>query len=243
MAPHILLPQIPCAKGKGQRVLELLSPMLKYSQNEKENCMQPGRQYSRERITNRADSYFFFQGEDNEDLIWGIEEYRQKDDLYEQHLKSSEFATFAGALKEESLVGGEISMKNFEPQSGFIAREKNYSGTGNFIWVAQLTCASSKARDEILAKAKSLAKYVYDNESKTLSYLFLKSLDDDKDMAVFEIYENKAALTDIHHKSEEFLSFGKYIRENNLVTARSSQGFKAIGQGYLAKDGQGASFR
>lgn len=190
-----------------------------------------------------SDSYFFFQAEDDDDAVWGLEEYRQKDDLYEQHLKSPEFATFVGTLQKESLLAGAPVMKNYASETGFLTREADYTSSGKFIWIARLTCESSAARNEVLALFKPLAKYVYDNEPKTLSYLFLKSLDDDKDMAVFEIYENKAALTDIHHKSAEFAKFGQAVKEKNLVTGKTSSGFKSIGAGYLAKNGQGANFR
>lgn len=192
-----------------------------------------------------VDSYLFFHGEDDEDNVTGIEEYRQKDDLYDQHLKSTEFATFAGSLQNESLLVGEPELKNYDPQSGFLIREKDHSspGSGKFIWIARLTCQSKEAREEVLELAKPLAKYVHDNEPKTLSYLFLKSLDNDKDMAVFEMYENKAALTDIHHKSEQFKKFGQALREKELVAIKNSSGYKTIGKGYLAKNGQGVNFR
>lgn len=187
------------------------------------------------------DSYFFFTQEDNPDVLCGIEEYQEKDDLYEKHMKSNEFQTFAKSLNEEKLLNGDLALDNYSPASGFLVRPGHETNSGKFVWIAKLTCKDKAARDKGLELSKTLAKYVYDNEPKTLSFLFLKSLDDEKVISVFEMYENKEALTGIHHKSDAFKQLMGDLKD--LVTEKVTTGYNTIDRGYLAKGGKGLSYR
>lgn len=186
-------------------------------------------------------TYFFFQQEDNPDVLCGIEEYKEKDDLYEKHMKSSEFQTFAKSLGDENLLVGPPAFDNYSPASGFLIRPGQETNSGKFVWIAKLTCKDKASRDKGLELSKKLGKYVYDNEPKTLSYLFLKSLDDEKVFTVFEQYENKEALTGIHHKSDEFKELMGALKE--LVTDKVTTGYNTMDRGYFAKGGKGLSYR
>lgn len=176
-------------------------------------------------------------------MLWGIEEYGHKDDLYEKHMKSDAFGTFAKALGDEKLFSKDLGLGNYAPASGFIVRPGQETNSGKYVWIAEVTCKDSAGRDEAIRLASPLTKYVYDNEPKTLSYLFLKSLDDDKKFTVFEIYENKQALTEIHHKGDEFKKFMGALAEKGLVAEKVATAFTSIGQGYFAKNGQGLGYR
>lgn len=167
--------------------------------------------------------------------------YKDKADLYEAHMKSNEFGSFAKALGDEDIMAGELELGDFKPSSGFITRERDSSPKGAYIWIAELTFKSKDARDDALEHAKPLVKSVEKDEPKTLSYLMLASEKDEKKLVVFEMYENRAALTDIHHKSSAFLEFGEYLKNQGTVQAKATTAYKAIGLGFLAKDGQGLS--
>ena len=215
---HVLIPTINCSQGKGTRCVELLEPMVKYSATEKDN-----------------NAYLFFTGVDSPDTVRGIELYNTRPALEEVHLQSDEFKTFAGSLGSEGVVSGPPVLDHYSPVHGFPSRSSSAaSPTGTFIWLAELTCKDSASRDKVLELAEPLVKYVESNEPKTLSYYFLKSLDDDTKMTVFEQYVNKEALTEIHHKSEEFQDFGKKVREGGYVVDKTSTGYTTV-IGHLSK--------
>lgn len=180
--------------------------------------------------------YFFFRSVDEPDTVWGLEKYDSKSALYDVHIKSTEFETFEEALKKEGLPSAPLALDNYSASHGFLQRPNaTKSPKGTFVWVAELTCKDSKARDTVLELSQPLAKYVEDSEPKTLSYLFLKSLDDEAKLTVFEQYENKAALTDIHHHSDAFLSFGKKLKDSGLVVGKATTGLTTLGAGFSAK--------
>lgn len=133
---------------------------------------------------------------------------------------------------------------DLEPAFGFLTRPGQTSPSGSsFIWIAELTFKSTHGRAEALEAARPLAKYVEDHEPTTNSYLFLKDLKDERRLFVFEMYDDKAALTETHHKSEAFSKFGGILREKDSVEAKATHGFNAIGKGYLGKDGKHIQFR
>lgn len=68
-----------------------------------------------------------------------------------------------------------------------------------------------------------------------MAYLFLKSVDDEAKLTVFEIYESRSALFDVHHKSEAFKVFGG--RAGPHVMSKESTGYYTVDGGWLAKDG------
>lgn len=189
--------------------------------------------YSKTETGNKA--YLFFTGNDEPDVVRGIELYTNRSELDDVHLASSEFKTFAGALQSESVVVKAPVLDHYTPKSGFLTRPSNEaSPTGTFIWLAEVTCKDKTARDESLKLAEKLASYVEANEPKTLSYQFLSSDDDETKFAVFEQYTNKEALTEIHHKSEVFSDFQTKLKDSGLVTGKTSSGYTTK-TGYLSK--------
>ncbi len=214
---HIVLPIVAAKKGKGGRVVEILKPLIEASKKEV-----------------GTEAYYFFAKEGEQDFLFGIEQYVSKEALYDDHMKADAFQTLAATMGKEDLLAQELQLGAYEPALGFLTRAgKHGYPAGKFVWIAEFVAKDAAGRDEILKNCKSLVEYVEKQEPTTLSYLFLKDLHNDKRIVVWEQYENKEALTSIHHHSEPFKALGSSI--GHLVAHKSTTGYESLGLGFLSK--------
>jgi len=224
MVSHVLIPKFYCKPGGGAKVLSALKPM--YTQTSSET----------------ANSTFFpFTAEDSPDTVFLIEEYTSRAECEGTHMSSSTFKEFAGAvLGDKTLLDTESSLGHYTPVKGFLTRPgvSEYPA-GKFIWLAELTCKDEAAREEVLKVFSPLADYVEKNEQNTFAYMFLKSDDDPAKLAVFELYNEKRDLFEVHHKSAEFAKFGAAVKNGGFVIDKTSTGYLTTGEGWLAKGGVG----
>jgi quinol monooxygenase YgiN len=63
-------------------------------------------------------------------------------------------------------------------------------------------------------------------------------VDDEAKLTVFEIYDSRDALFEVHHKSEAFKRFGS--QAGPYVMSKETTGYFTVGGGWIAKDGVGA---
>ncbi|ORY79434.1 Lecithin:cholesterol acyltransferase-domain-containing protein [Protomyces lactucae-debilis] len=178
-------------------------------------------------------AYFAYCSESDPDDILLFENYASKADC-DKHFKTDKLKEFGAVVVGECLKS-DLQMNYYEPVMGFLGRGEVSVPKGQFVWLAELKCHDAEARDAIFEAAGDLIRYVHDNEPSTLAYLFLKSVDDEAKLTVFEIYESRAALFDVHHKSEAFKEFGGRVGRH--VMSKESTGYYTVDGGWLAKDG------
>lgn len=190
-------------------------------------------------------SYYFFKGVESldADTVSAFEEYESAA-VCDKHVKSAALAQFGKAITAE---GAEIDLGFYNPELGFVTRDASASAEGHndgawrFVWIAKLTCKDGAARTELLKLARPLVEYVHESEPKTLSYLFTSARDNETDVLVFEQYENKQALTNDHHSSQQFKDFFAQVGKAGLVTGKETKGYETFDNcGWLAKRGFGA---
>ncbi|BFZ56808.1 hypothetical protein PYCC9005_003856 [Savitreella phatthalungensis] len=231
----LIIPTLKFQPGKVDAALDLLrSEMFPYTEAESENS-----------------SYAFFRGADDEtsSTVRAFEEYDSAS-ATETHAQSSELAAFGKKLGELGYVApGGVDLKFYLPYYGFAARKENLNGkggrwdvpAGKFVWLARLNFKDGAARASVLERAKELVNYVYKEEKTTHSYLFTTNRDDDTEVLVFEVYEDKKALTDIHSTSEPFKQFFAWVKSQDVLTGRDVVGYTTIeNAGWIAKDGKNA---
>ena len=219
MSTHYLLPRLICNQGKAARCIELLQKMTDYSLTEKGN-----------------QAYCFSNGIDEQDTVLGFEQYTDRSALDDVHLQSQDFKDFVKTLTDEKILASAPKMDNYTYVDGFLTRSStDQAPKDTFVWLAEVTFKDEESRSQGYALVKPLAAYVKENEPKTLSYIFLQSIENPLKMAVWEQYTEKDALFNIHHKSPQFAHFSTSMRENGYAVDKKSTGW-TTSVGYLQKN-------
>lgn len=101
-----------------------------------------------------------------------------------------------------------------------------------FLLVIHCKFGSVEDRDKFAAAFGELAIYVAENEPETLAYEFSIDTEDPTKALIFERYTRKEALTDIHHKSPNFLALGEKIKAMDIKMERTRHTFYEADLGY-----------
>jgi quinol monooxygenase YgiN len=127
-----------------------------------------------------------------------FEGYRERADLFENHLVSQSMSLFQ--KKVAQIMVGVPEVSQYEDAGGFLGNV-DLKKCGVFC-DTRITAASGE-RGELMKGLENVAKWVKKYEKDTYTYLIMRSLDDEDGIGIFECYANKkAALT---HQNGHFL--------------------------------------
>ncbi|KAL0486210.1 hypothetical protein AKO1_001897 [Acrasis kona] len=178
--------------------------------------------------------YYWFAPESGDKKnLYGVEIY-EDESSWKEHMATPQFKKFVESVQSNGLFTQSFSADNYEPVVGFVDRPgKETPSAGQHVLIVDFVAKSSADRDGLFKEAQSLVDHVEKNEDGTISYLFTKSLEDDKKILIFEQYTSKSYLTDVHQQSEEFKKKSPLIAQ--YVSDRKLTHYTSVGLGFTSK--------
>ncbi|KAL2756549.1 hypothetical protein ACRALDRAFT_1069346 [Sodiomyces alcalophilus JCM 7366] len=169
------------------------------------------------------------------DYMLAFEVYGCRDDLYEVHLKSEAMTKgFLPAALPIMTTG--LDLVNFGVAGGFL----DFSGRKEECGImhdVQIRCVDAAARRELLGALRMLCHSVElaqkrDGKGEVLTFLGLKSLDNEVGARIFARYKDRETL-EAWQRSDVVKGFWEVVKES--VGDMSSRSYRPNGKGWLWK--------
>lgn len=163
-----------------------------------------------------------------------FEAYRARSDLYDVHLKSDIMTTKFLPVASSTMTTG-LDLTHFGAVGGFLDKSGKKTECG-LIHDVQIHCADAAARETLLEALKGLCDAVEkrqeDGQGEVLTFLGLKSLDNETCARIFARYKSREVWEE-WLRGKEIDSFWEAVKP--CVASMEAKGYAPNGKGWLWK--------